>query len=237
MRMLVLLMALSYATASVAIADPYWVAYEGDDFPENEGWTRIHDPPGAERQIEESVFSLDTRNDVWITDYYEMYRPGALDPEPGELFVWQWRLRIVELTHAFFDPSVGVFSDERRGLGFEFNEDTIFSAYEPGVSATFEPGVFHDFRLRSWDMRTYELYIDDELSIAGSFLGQMDASRVVWGDGVKSIGSLTEWDYFRFGVVHEPSSVVLVLVLVCGTLRSCIRASRPGVLRPSAPYR
>jgi len=39
-RMLMFLAAVSYATAGIATAEPYWITYEGNDLPENEGWNR-----------------------------------------------------------------------------------------------------------------------------------------------------------------------------------------------------
>ena len=33
---------LSYACADAANAEQCWIAYEGNDFPENEGWRRIY---------------------------------------------------------------------------------------------------------------------------------------------------------------------------------------------------
>ena len=35
--------------AGAAWAEPYWIAYEGNDFPENEGWVRYATNPPAQR--------------------------------------------------------------------------------------------------------------------------------------------------------------------------------------------
>jgi len=129
--------------------------------------------------------------------------------------VAQWRLRVDELTIGWRDPTVGVFGDDHWGVGFDFNEDTITSVFEDDVSATFEPHVFHDFELHSANLRTYELYIDGSLTIEGSFWDSLISSTVVaWGDGVSGGASLAHWDYFRFGVVPEPSPVLSLVVLV-----------------------
>jgi hypothetical protein len=76
------------------------------------------------------------------------------------------------------------------------------------MSATFEPGVFHRFELRSWDMRSFELSIDDTLALAGDLVHVITASKVTWGDGAVGSASLSHWDYYRFGVVPEANSAV-----------------------------
>ena len=201
---------------STAGADEYWITYEGNDFPENEGWAYIWSTPRAIRWIEDGALVIDSRASGATNDWYEWY-PDSLNPEPGELFIAEWRLRVDELTIGWRDPSVGVFGDDSWGVGFNFNEDTIVSVYEDGVSAHFEPYVFHNFELRTADMRTYQLYIDGSLAIQGAFWDSLSSSRILWGDTVSGGASLTHWDYFRFGVVPEPASIITMLLpLVAG---------------------
>lgn len=203
---------------ALAVAEEYWIAYEGNDFPENEGWTRVHGEIPAERWIEDGKLFIDGRRDRRIYDFAEMTFDGTLDPEPGETFLLRWRLNIHEV-NGLDDPGIGLTSnevapDEFYRVGFTFSEDTIMSAFEPGVSAMFEPGVFHRFELRSSDMRSYQLYIDGELRIEGVFCEVFGPTRVNWGDFVMGFTSLAEWDYVRFGVVPEPSSYAYALALL-----------------------
>ena len=206
-RMLCLgaLLALGVCGAS---ADQYWIAYEGNDFPENEGWRRITFGGGAERYLDQGNLVIDSLASTQIADFYEMRRNGELDPGPGELFVMEWRTQIDEVV-GFMDLTVGVNSDEEWSVGFELNMDTIRSLLEPGTNASFEPGVAHSFDFSSADMRSYELRIDEETVISGHFIRFFESSRVGWGDGVQGAASLSRWDYFRFGVVPEPSSALL----------------------------
>ena len=53
MKHLVLLLFVAAAVAKPAMAEQYWVAWEGNDYPENEGWERWnHDPDWvADRSI------------------------------------------------------------------------------------------------------------------------------------------------------------------------------------------
>jgi len=206
-RLLMFLAALSCAGFPVATAEEYWIAYEGNDFPENEGWLRIsYGQP--ERWLEDGCLVIDSRGSVSWVEFYQLNMGGNLDPGPGELFVMQWRLRIDEAYGG--DITVGVYSDDKWAAAFQLYADTISSVFELDTSAPFLPDVFHEFELRSSDMRSYELYIDDELAIEGSFWLSLTESRVGWGDSVQGAASLSRWDYFRFGVVPEPSSALLL---------------------------
>jgi hypothetical protein len=213
MRMLVFVLAALGLLASTAGADEYWIAYEGNDFPENAGWTRVYGNEhgygqgGAERWIDNGVFVVDSRRHPLIFDFYQIERD--LDPLPGEVFVMRWRMRVLELT-GNYDSSVGMFSNNFMALGFAFTEDSIFSVFEDDVGAPLAQGQFHDFEVVSRDMLTYELCIDGAPGFAGEFWESVDRRRVGWGDGVQGAASLTEWDYFEFGVVAEPKTVWIV---------------------------
>jgi hypothetical protein len=204
-----------------ARASPYCIEYEpaNGQFPEEEGWWRHTSYGGDQRWIEDGCLVIDGMPDPRTQDYYEMRRTGALDPGPGEEFVIQWRIRIDELQW-YHDPEVDVFSDEKWAVGFLMSLGQIESEFEQGVSAPFEPGVFHTFAFRSADMRTYVLSIDGVPAIYGNFWLSLWDSRVFWGDGVSGGGSLGRWDYFRFGVVPEcdsflsASSVGVLLALL-----------------------
>ncbi len=199
--------------APAASAEQYWITYEGDDFPEEQGWIRQTMGGGAVRYVDEGWLVIDSRASVEIVDFYRMQLDGDLDPGPGELFVAQWRLCIDELTGSQ-DPGIGVFSDDKWAASFTFDEGTVRSAFEPGVTAEFEPGVYHDFEFRSSDMLNYELLIDGEPAIQGAFWLSLTEPRFGWGDVIQGGASLSRWDYVRFGVVPEPSgSLVAVYIL------------------------
>jgi hypothetical protein len=44
-----------------ASASLWWVEYEGDAFPEDQDWTRVHGSIPAQRWVDEGVFFLDKR--------------------------------------------------------------------------------------------------------------------------------------------------------------------------------
>jgi hypothetical protein len=216
---------LLFATAALGLlaapvgAEEYWITYEGNDFPEDEGWTRTTYGGGAERSLEDGALVLDGREDNSIVDSYSMRRP--IDPEAGELFIMRLRLRVDELTSGPWDPAFGVSSDESWSVGFQLSETRIFNIDDPDMSASFEPGVFHRFEVRSSDMRNFELRIDDSIALTGPFTHIVTASKVSWGDQTVGGASLSRWDYFEFGVVAEPASGALLGIGLLG--RRCTR--------------
>ena len=208
------------AFAASATAEPYWIAYDGNDFPENEGWERVISHGGAIRTIEDGALVLDSRADVMINDYYTISR--TMNPGPGETFIMRWRLRVDDVPSTVpWDPVAGVFSDNYTAAGFQIAEDRIRSTFEPEKVATFLPDVFHTFEFVSADMDSYELYIDGVICISGQFESVFEASRVGWGDGIQGARSLTTWDQFEFGVVPEPQSGTAILVLAFVAGRGC----------------
>src|SRR5262245_25903419 len=80
-----------FLEAVAAEATPYWVAYEGDDFPESAGWTRYwYEPMPSSRSVSEGVLTLDSSASQWTYDFYRIQR--MLNPGPGEVFLASWRL-------------------------------------------------------------------------------------------------------------------------------------------------
>ena len=201
--------------SGAAAADEYWIAYEGNDLPEDVGWKRRwgnRDGPfkgeGARRSIEDGLLVMDSLYDNSVTDYGRFERPGQLDPEIDELFVLEWRL-FVDQVIGREDPGVIVSSDDGNLAIFVFSADHLNDVINR-IIVPFEPGQWHTYLLRSADMIDYELYLDEQLALRGSFLLEAPAkSRVSFGDVVFGGASLARWEYVRFGVVPEPGSVFL----------------------------
>lgn len=199
-----------------AYADPYWIAYEGDDYPENRGWERTYgdgstEPPHGEpnRWIEDGVLMADTTLNNQLWEYYSIH--GQVNPGPGELFVAEWRV-MLDLTAGPFDGTVVIARDSIPGrVGL-----TLLNGYlritNEDVFIPITPGEFHEYRFQSWDMEEYELYVDGQLAHVGEFWTvTLLESFVAWGPGVQGASSMSSWDYFRFGVNPEPSALLLML--------------------------
>lgn len=208
------------AWSSTAGAEPYWYAYEGDDLPENQGWTRnwgnwsgSHQGDGAIRTVENGILTMDSLFDAGVYDYAFMERPNQMDPDPGETFVMEWRLKVDAVAGVWTDPGVSLGSDTAGRVGFGFYYDHLDSSFETNVSASFTPGIFHEYRFLSHDMLSYQLFIDGELAIEGEFWQGLTESYIAWGDGVQGTASRSHWDYFRFGVVPEPGALTCFIIM------------------------
>ena len=150
-RLIVSLFLAGFLALPVA-AEQFWIAYEGNDYPENEGWQRIPFGGGAQRELDNGNLVIDSRASFEIADFYRVQRPINL--QTGESFILQWRLRIAEVV-GLADPVVGAYADDGFGVGFQFGHDTLRSPLE-GATVGFDPGLFHAFELRSVDLRAYQ---------------------------------------------------------------------------------
>jgi len=206
------LAALSCAGFPVATAEEYWVAYEGNDFPENEGWTRVYGdgnwPPEDEpdRWLEDGELVIDTSRDDQLWEYYEL--PLA-DPAPGEMFVAEWRVRS-EILSGPYDNTVVVARDRSPGhVAFRLERESLLIATED-LSIPIAPGAGHEYRFESTDMDAYTLFIDGNLAHVGVFETEtLLQSFTGFSADTQGASSVSYWDYYRFGVVPEPRSVSL----------------------------
>jgi hypothetical protein len=191
--------------ASRAGADLYWVSYEAKGtFPEEEGWQRHAYGGGAQRSFEDGCLVLDAGGVSGIIDNYCI--SGIADPGPGEVFRIEWRLRVDEAE--YIDPAVVVSSYGHGLVNLTYTREAIYSPPED-VWIPIAPGVYHDYVLTTGDAVSYELAIDGEPVHAGQFVGPWWESAVTWGDSFYAATSVSRWDYFRFGVVPEPSAVLV----------------------------
>jgi hypothetical protein len=207
-------------SAGAAFSAPYWIDWEGDNWPESVGYTRswgnlqgLHQGDGAHRTLENGVLTYDSLYDPGVFDYYYMHRPGQIDPGLAETFVLEWRLK-VDAVNGSDDPGVGLFSDDAWGLGFAYTADHIRSVFENYLNIPFAPYVWHDYRVVSTDMRAYDLFIDGTLIHHGTLGHVITQSQASFGDGSQSASSLHHWDYFRFGVVPEPTAGLLLMCVM-----------------------
>ncbi len=201
--------------ASVAGATPYWITWEGNDYPENEGWERsVYNNPDV-RTLGGGMMTLDGLNTGGGWDGYEQHLQGSLDPDPGEVFIMRWRMRVEAIQAGSYDPSVFVFSDDAWNVEFHYAINRIHSPGEGpgGVVIPFAPGVFHTYEFRSPDMRTYQLWIDGQLVRNGFFRRLVSTSWVGWGDSGGFERSRSTWDYFRVGVAVPEASPLAAMAL------------------------
>lgn len=224
-RVLKIMLAMLLGAAG-ARASPWWVSWNGDAYPETEGWTRYASDPPAQRWLEDGKLFIDSRADWFIYEEYGQFRPGQMTLGPQETLVVHWRVKVDEIVPTGSEaPGLAVSSDDQWDVFFTLGVDRISSVYEPGKWASFAPGVFHEFSLHSSDLRTYTLWIDGTPTIQGSFFESLFyGPGVYWGD-MTSHRSLAEWDWFECAVTPEPS-VLLCLAAVLSVCRPFRKSAR-----------
>ena len=199
-----------------AMGSPYWVHWDASQgYPEDNGWERVHSDPPAQRWFDNGAFFIDSRQEWGITDWSRMSFPGIGTLGPGETFIMRWNLKVDYSSTLFGDPGVHVISDDLYAVAFIISDQRIYSVCESDKWADIEPGQFHEFELRSSDMRSYELDIDGTEALSGTFFDGIASRRVEWGDISTDLG-LSEWNWAEFGIIPEPtgfSSVVLLALL------------------------
>jgi len=207
--------------AAAAPAEPYWITWEGADYPENQGWERITYGGGCDRWLEDGAMVLDGLASTDVSDFYRL--DASMDIGPDEFFLTEWRLRVDEVP-GWEDPGINMTSLDQAMLTIAYSADR-FSILDEHIWIDFAPGVFHEYSLKSYDLVTYTLHIDGELAHTGQYTPAGWDSCVQWGDYGQDFRSLSTWDYVRFGVVPEPASALLGLAALLVLLPS------PGIRR------
>lgn len=218
--------------APLAAADPFYLRYDANVLPEEDGWTRfaVHDYENSIRTVEGGIFTLDTRASLEIGDLYELWSPN-IAPDPGEVLRVSWRMRTVESLEAFpyTDVALGINAFDHTFVSFYIAPDYVIeNEYLYGATdliTHIDPSRAHDYTLVSENLSYYVLFIDGSPAITGHFhgYGWPDTSRVVFGDSIVGLSSLSEWDYVEVAVVAEPSAMTLAAA-GCVLLRRKARA-------------
>ncbi len=203
---------------TTASAEPFWVAYEGNDYPEDVGWTRQWgdaDGPyhgGAFRTLNDGVFTSYALHDPWVFDF--QYQNPEIVLGPDEQFVATWRALVDPASDAMDTTIVFTRSDTPGDVSLFLGPEYL-TILPGGTEIPTSAGDFHTYTFRSYDMLSYELEIDGATLHTGIFeLNSLLSSYVAFGDGAQPLRSRTEWDYFRYGVVPEPNLTLSVLVLL-----------------------
>ncbi len=224
-------------SALSAVATPWQISYEGDDFPENQGWTRMAgpqaaEPPGDYREIVDGQYLLlDSRREGFegAYDHYILQCPQPFDSGPGEYLFAEWRawsdatifFPSSNSEGGLADTHIRILDGVGRGVEISLAADRVTDS-DPlsangGQVYYISPGVMHEYRVTSYDMSTYALYVDEILAFEGPFMVQGGYPHSVdFGDASGNVSSVSYWDYVRFGVAPEPGTLVLLLMACAG---------------------
>ncbi len=200
------------ACACLVQAEQFLIEYSAASglYPEVCGWTRSTHGGGAVRSIADGILTLDSTGSSMICDFYRVDRP--ITPGPGETFVAEWRVRVAQHS-GYWEGLASARADDGGEVAFGYDTDRVFGYWE-GWYVPVAPSVFHTYRLESASMYDYSLWINGTYAHGGVFVRPGAPNPTVWfGDGTYGAGtlSLTQWDYFRFGIAPEPGGIALAL--------------------------
>jgi hypothetical protein len=189
-------------SAPLAQAD-WWYTYEASQgtFPEQQAWNRWTDGGGAQRSFEDGAVVLDASASPGIMDFYGRGMPSLPDPnDPTRAFVCEWTLCVTSVD-GWLNPNIGIMFAGYGDVFLGYETGQIYSYHETKYVADFEPGVFHTYRLATRDMQTYTLAVDGAAPYAGNVSPWAPSSGVTFGDNGTNCGSISRWQYVRYGVV------------------------------------
>jgi hypothetical protein len=224
-------------------ADEFYLHYDGNDFPENEGWNRFATDPPVVRSLWEGRLGLNAYGDISTAEYYST-DPHSFSVCDGEFLRVAWRMVTTRTGTGGATPSdvsIWVANEEQAAAVIWitpwFVSDGDYCNYEHIVPIA--PREFHTYELLSHDLRSYDLFIDETLAFQSSFREWYPFPNwVAWGDTVIGMASVSSWDYVTVQVVPEPHSAVtltaagLVAVFIARSRRRP-RASRRCRFGPS----
>ena len=189
-------------------------AYEGDAFPETQGWARVG-TLDAQRSLEDGWF-VHFVGDAGQLDAYQQSLSGFAGEQA---FFIEWRMETnapsslldssatpVVLSASGGGPSLYHFTitDQRAQLLRDTNIPLVF--------ANIVAGIPHSYRLELFGDQLYSWYVDGVLIDAGIPESAYPAgdSRLIWGTR-HFVDTTTRWDYIRFGTIPEPATALLLL--------------------------
>jgi hypothetical protein len=214
-------LATAWMTA-VALGDGFYMNYDGDQFPEDEGWQRRYSDPDGQtvRELDNGIFRLDTRASLSIYDLY-VIQTDALNPQPGESLQIGWRMRTIFTQTDYLHSDVMLFLTNADSAYVEFYLGPDYVSEHDLGGGEFEhvcqhgpPADFTSF-LFATNMQDYSLFVDGNLAFIGQFhdYAWSGPFYLAFGDGVIGRSSLSEWDYVEVQVVPEPSSGLLLCLI------------------------
>ncbi|HPD32660.1 MAG TPA: PEP-CTERM sorting domain-containing protein [Phycisphaerae bacterium] len=217
------------ATASLEAA---YIIYEGDVFPENDGWIpggSQEDPAVYTRSLANGVFRIDATPLGGATVFYRKDVELTTDTVAIE-----WRARTSnDDGYSYQDLLIGgedLTSD--ISISWRSSNAVISLARDVGgldrtvVGTPLLTSEFHTFRIESFGA-LFSVYIDGELQVSDTL--QAPTGTNLWtqfgfGKDWYYVPTAAEWDYIRIDEVPEPSALlVLVIGLFMAVGRRCSR--------------
>ena len=153
-----------------AAATPYLVAYEGDVYPEQAGWERNISAGGADRSLDNGIFTLWALDDNMISDQYIYDMQEQLNPDPGEYFFAEWRMRLLPESGSS-DVGIALRTDgAERQFSAYYAVNGFGASGDGGGVVWIDATQFRTYRLESYNMVDYTIWVDGQWGWDGFFL-------------------------------------------------------------------
>ena len=192
------------------------VSYIPTSLPSAQGWTyTVTAPDPGETNIFSVSSSTLFQNSMGIGNKVAFYKYfPTIDP----LLPYYIDLRARVTNNEIFNPTYPFgfcFGAQIGNVRYVFGITPTAIHYHNGTSSptivTLDNTVFHDYQLNMFPGGSWQLFVDGNLagSAASAWQNPLSA-EVFFGDGTSLSNARAELTRYQFGVVPEPSSVLLL---------------------------
>jgi len=202
--------------AVVLPAVPGWaqmVSYEGDSFPEEQGWERRPRPRLCERWLEEGwlYFECESLDKNPCGGEDDFYRWDIADWANAPRFVLEGRIATNGPNSELIAVApASLVASGTSGIRFHttVSRDEAIFFWDPDVYAvivSLDPKVSHEFRVDVYGGFWFEWSVDGVVHEWGSVGRQYPTadSFIIWGVRAACFDNLSAFDFVRFGTPDE----------------------------------
>jgi hypothetical protein len=201
----------------------YYIDYEGDVFPEDDGWTLIGDSPNPDQyshSIEDGVYTIDAAAEGGAFISYEK----SFTANTNQI-IYEWRIGSSNNDGSTvfngtllgdYKKSVFIVGLHKDYVDAHFFEDYSSPTFEY-ICSQLENAPFHIIQIIS-NGALYSYFIDG-IPI-GTYTLQDPVNvtqKITWGfmKNSHNIPTTSKWDYVRVNTVPEPSNILMMLGTLC----------------------
>lgn len=202
-------------TVTIGAADV--VVFEGDVFPELDGWQRIG-TFDADRWIASDNFCQFVELGVWAPPplgEFDGYQRSLAEFAASDAFFIEWKVETgapaSELDQFGIPCAMSAAGTNAANYQFIITDQrvrVIRDNFLPLVLADIDPNVCHTYRLELFNPDSYQWYIDVQLIDWGISEGRYPNpdSVLLWAARFELNEHTTHWDYIRYGDIPVDGS-------------------------------
>jgi len=201
-------------------ASAYFIQYEGNVFPEDDGWAPPPiDTGGYTRSIDDGVFMIN----AGLLDDTTVFYKQSVDILNDAVF-FEWRARTSNDEGSSYQSIMIDGEGLVSNIGISWRSTSARIALLPDAGqyegtimyVDIIPDQYHTYRIEA-NGAMYSVYIDDVYQVGAelqSAYGTNIYAQFGFGKDWYNVPTIAEWDYIRGGYVPEPTTAYFVLVAV-----------------------